>query len=69
MPKEYTVIDVTVTRDSEVVYRVAIRFRMTRKSDFVMVLEGDWEVVTGYWQNPKDWHHDTLDRDKYEQQP
>lgn len=57
MPKGYDcdIVDVTVARETMVIYRVMVRFKWNRRSDFVMVLEGDWEVVTGFWRNPKDW--------------
>ncbi len=56
MPKEFDIVDVTVARETMVIYRVMVRFRWNKRSDFVMVLEGDWEVVTGFWRNPKDWN-------------
>lgn len=56
MPGEFDIVDVTVTRETMVIYRTMVRFRWNKRSDFVMVLEGDWEVVTGFWRSPKDWN-------------
>lgn len=56
MPREFDIVDVTVARETMVIYRVMIRSHWNPKSDFVMVLEGDWEVVTGFWRSPKDWN-------------
>lgn len=56
MPKGFDIVDVTVARETMVIYRVMVRFRWNKRSDFTMVLEGDWEVVTGFWRNPKDWN-------------
>ncbi len=44
-----------------------IRFVWNKRSDLAIVLEGDWEMVTAYWQSPSDWHYDTLDRTQYVQ--
>ena len=56
MPRVYEIIDVTVIRDTWAVFRVMIQFRWTsrkvgvkKQSDFVIVLDGDYEVVTGFW--------------------
>lgn len=65
MPLTYEIIDVTVVRDTRAIYRVMVRFHWNKRSDFAMVLEGDWELVTGFWQNPKDTHV-TLDLTPYE---
>jgi len=67
MPGTYKIIDVTITKDTAVVFRVVVRFQWGR-SDFVTVLEGDWEIVSAYWKNPKDWHS-TLDPTPYEPRP
>ena len=64
MQEDYDVIYVTVFKDTMVVYSVMVRFRWNRRSDFAMVLEGNWEVVTGFWANPKD-RHATLDPTSY----
>lgn len=56
MPREFDIVDVTVARETMVIYRVMVRFKWNKRSDFTMVLEGDWEVVTGFWRNPKDWN-------------
>ena len=75
MPSTYTVIDVTVVRDTLAVFRVAIRFRWSRgdvprrkQSDLVITLEGDYEVVTGFWIGLRD-HKARLIEEVYEQAP
>lgn len=66
MPMRYDIVDVTVVREAEAIFRVLIRAPFNRRIDIGMVLEGDFEVVTCYWHNPKD-QHDTLDVSVYEQ--
>ncbi|KKN72498.1 hypothetical protein LCGC14_0410020 [marine sediment metagenome] len=69
MPEEYEIIDVTVIRDTFAVFRVCIRFPWPGKmSDFVTVLEGDYEMVSSYWNAKRD-RHRTLDEVQYEQSP
>ena len=59
MPKEFMLTDVTLITDTRAIFRVAIRFRWTgrkikksQQKDLVVVIEGDWEIVTGYWVRP-----------------
>jgi len=59
MPHTYDVIEATVVKDTLAIFRVMIRFRWNRKetkpyrqSDLVLVLDGDFELVTGYWRHP-----------------
>lgn len=68
MPNHWQVIEATVTKETGVVYRVLIRFVWNKRSDLAVVLEGDWEMVTAYWQSPNDFHYDTLDRSQYVQE-
>ena len=75
MPSTYTVIDVTVVRETLAIFRVALRFHWSRsdvprrkQSDLVITLEGDYEVVTGFWLNPRD-HKPELITDVYEPAP
>lgn len=68
MPGQWSAIEATVTKDTWIVYRVLIRFLFNRRSDLAVVLEGDWEMVTAYWQSPNDWHQDTLDKERYVQE-
>lgn len=65
MPRAYTVIEATITKDTRIVYRVLLRFVFNKRSDLAVVLEGDWEMVTAFWQSPNDWHQDTLDTEQY----
>ncbi len=65
MPSNYTVIEATVTKDTRIIYRVLLRFVFNQRSDLAVVLEGDWEMVTAFWQSPNDWHQDTLDTEGY----
>ena len=67
MPERYDIIDVTTVRSTGVVYRVVVRFRWNKRADFCMVLEGDHEIVTGFWISLDD-QHDTLDTMPYERQ-
>ena len=68
MPMHWQVIEATVTKDTRIVFRVLIRFIFNKRSDLAVVLEGDWEMVTAYWQSPNDFHQDTLDRTQYVQE-
>ena len=66
MPKEYNIIEATLVKDTLAVFRVMIRFlwsradtRKGRKSDLVLILEGDYQILTGFWRSygddiPKD---------------
>ena len=66
MPNEYEIIEATLVKDTLAVFRVMIRFwwnrgesRPSRQSDLVLILEGDYEIVTGFWRGrgkdiPKD---------------
>ncbi len=60
MPKSYQIVTATLVRDTLAMYRCSIRFRWSgprvaasKQADFVMILEGNFEVVTGYWMAPK----------------
>ena len=68
MPRTWSIVEVAVAKRTMAVYRVMIRFPWNKRSDFAMVLEGDYEVVTGYWVNPND-THTTLDVSRYEARP
>ncbi len=59
MPKTFVLTDVTLITNTRAIFRVAIRFRWTgrkikksQQKDLVIVIEGDWEIVTGYWVRP-----------------
>ena len=59
MPKRYTLTDITLVTLTRAIFRVALRFRWTgrkikksQQKDLVVVIEGDWEIVTGYWVRP-----------------
>ena len=66
MPRNYEVIEATVVRETAVIFRVLMRFGWKGGSDFCAVLEGDYQLLTGYWANPND-THPTLDKSVYEQ--
>ena len=66
MPRSYDVIDVTTMRGTPVVFRALIRAPWNNKVDIGLVLEGDFSVVTAFWQSPND-KHETLDSSVYEQ--
>ena len=66
MPKYFTVIDVTMIRETMAVYRVLIRFHWNKGVDLAVVLEGDYEMVSAWWCRPHD-KHETLDGDQYVQ--
>jgi hypothetical protein len=69
MPADFEIIDVTIVLDTWAVFRICIRFDWPgRRFDLVLVIEGDYEALTAYWQ-AKDDHHDTLDAEGYEQPP
>lgn len=69
MPEDYEIIDVTVVRNTWAVFRVCIRFEWPgRTFDFVAVVQGDYEIVSAYW-NAKDDRHRWLDDEGYEQSP
>jgi len=75
MPSAFRVIDVTIVKDTWAVFRVLVRFRWTtrrrperRPIDLLVVLEGDYELVTAYWVSAKN-HRPDLDWSKYEQAP
>src|SRR3990167_10349784 len=53
MPREYRVVSVVRVKDTRALYRVGIRFQWSGKRvakgkqvDLVVILEGDYEVVT-----------------------
>lgn len=73
MPKWYYLIDTIIVRDTMAVFRALIRFPWRSKKgrikyDLCVVLEGDYEVVTGFWIRVGD-DHPTLDTSLYEQAP
>lgn len=74
MPHTYSVIEVTVIRAMAAqsmfgaIFRVVIRAPWNRRVDIVISLEGDYEVVTGFWASPSDAHR-TLDTTAYVQRP
>lgn len=68
MPLQYDIIEVTLVRVAEVLFRVLIRWPFDEKQDIAAVLEGDHEVVTAYWISPDD-DHPTLYTSVYEQPP
>ena len=68
MPLRYDIIDVTVVREADAIFRVLIRAPFNRRIDIGIVLEGDYEVVTAFWLNPKD-DHETLDVSVYKEHP
>ena len=65
MPRTYMAIEATVTKDTRIIYRVLIRFVFNQRSDLAVVLEGDWEMVTAFWQSPNDFHYNTLNTEPY----
>ena len=75
MPPAFIIVDATIVKDTRAVFRASIRFRWTgqrvprsRQTDLVVVLEGDYEVVTAYWISPWSRRND-LDWSKYQQAP
>ena len=68
MPYAYQIVDVTVFRPANTIFRVLIRAPWNAGIDIGLVLEGDFEVVTAFWMSPTN-RHDTLDRALYEQKP
>mgnify|MGYP001610298608 CR=1 FL=1 len=65
MPQVYDIIEVTVVREADVIFRVLIRWSWDSRRDIAAVIEADREVVTAYWISPDD-DHPTLDRTVYE---
>jgi len=52
------ILETTVVKATQVISRVLIRFRWTGKNakvqkDLCLVLEGDGEIVTGFWLSPE----------------
>jgi hypothetical protein len=69
MPKDFEIIDVTIVRETWAVFRTCIRFDWPgRRFDFVLVIEGDYEALTGYWNSKED-RHGSLDTEGYERPP
>ena len=70
MPRSFDIVDVTVIRDTRAVFRVCIRYIWSRSTlfDLILILEGDHEVVSAYW-NAKDDRHKMLDPETYVQSP
>ena len=70
MPDDFEIVDVTIIRDTLALFRVCIRLPWpgTDLIDLVMVLEGDHEVVSAYW-NARDDRHGTLDPAMYVENP
>jgi hypothetical protein len=70
MPDDFDIVDVTIIRDTLALFRVCIRFSWpgTDMLDLIMVLEGDHEVVSAYW-NARDDRHGTLDPTMYVKNP
>ena len=66
MPYAYNIVDCTVIRATDTIFRVLLRAPWNKRVDIVLVLEGDFEVVTAFWADPSDEHH-TLDIVPYEQ--
>lgn len=67
MPEVVEIIDVTVVKDTQVIYRVLVRGRWSERMDFCMVLDGDFSIVTGFFINRRD-HHPKLDTSVYEEE-
>lgn len=70
MLDHWDIVDVTVIRDTRAIFRVCIRYPWPGSTllDIVLVLEGDHEIVSAYW-NAKDDRHKTLDPTTYVQNP
>ena len=68
MPYAYHIIDVTVFKAANAVFRVLVRAPWNRDVDIGLVLEGDFEIVTAFWVSPGN-GHETLDKALYEQPP
>lgn len=68
MPASYSIIEVAVVVETHAVYRVTIRAPWNRRVDIVLVLEGDYQIVTGFWINRGD-EHRSLNKEVYEQEP
>lgn len=68
MPYTYNIVDVTVVKATNAIFRVLLRAPWNRRVDITLALEGDFEVVTAFWANPKD-THPTLDTSAYEPLP
>ena len=70
MPDDFDIVDTAVIRATQAIFRVCIRFAWpsTKLLDLVLILEGDHEVVSGYW-NARDDRHQSLDIDRYVQSP
>ena len=67
MPRYFSIIDVTVVRATQVIYRVMIREEFSVDTDLCLVLDGDYKLVTGFWISRWD-QHPTLDTSVYEQE-
>ena len=73
MPEWYYLIDTILVKETRAVFRALIRFPWRSKGrqiryDLCVVLEGDYEAVTGFWIRVDD-NHPTLDQTMYEQAP
>lgn len=74
MPKEYTLVDVTLVASTLAVFRMMVRFRWTgrhvsesKQVDLTIVVEPDGEIVTAYFISPGD-TRSRIDRSVYEQE-
>ena len=67
MPRRYQLVEATVVRETQVIFRVLIRFSWGKNSDFCAALEGDGEIVTGFWNSPTDNHFSLNAMGIYEQ--
>ena len=68
MPYAYHIVDVTVFKAANAIFRVLIRAPWNKAVDIAMVLEGDFEIVTAFWVSPGN-GHDSLDETPYERWP
>lgn len=74
MPREYTLVDVTLVASTLAVFRMMVRFRWTgrhvpasKQADLTLVVEPDGEIVTAYFISPND-TRSRIDRSVYEQE-
>ena len=68
MPYTYDIVDVTVIKATNTIFRVLVRAPWNRRVDICLALEGDFEVCTAFWASPRDSHRG-LDVNVYEQPP
>ena len=68
MPYTYDIVDVTLIKATNTIFRVLVRAPWNRRVDICLALEGDFEICTAFWASPRDSHRG-LDVNVYEQPP